>query len=146
MNRPETKRSTGNEIQRTLFLSSLRQELNKIADIHTKIVSSAREYLSQGMNVEETKELLMIDGFDSELIKSCMNQFSHSIDPANIITGKRWGFDVEDTYGRITTSADLGKVITAASEDEAWEKAEEFITTEDSDKGMERIVEVYELE
>ena len=65
---------------------------------------------------------------------------------ASTSSGKRWGFNVEDFYGRIISHAELNTTIFAANEKDALEKAEEFIATADSEQGMERIVDVFELD
>jgi len=139
-----TNRATGNEIQRTDFLSSLREKLGKIASVHSKVYSSAQEYLSQGFSRPETEELLSIDGYDPDLVKTCMASLD-SVEHAPS-SGKRWGFTVEDFYGRIASHVELNATIFAESEDEAMEKAEEFVSNADAEEGMERIVDVFELD
>jgi hypothetical protein len=143
MKESNTKRSTGNEIQRTVFLSTLRDKLSKIADVHAKIYATANNYMSQGMNEMEVEELLLIDGYHPDLIKTCMASLGSEEHIA--VAGKRWGFNVEDFYGRIVSHAELNANITAESEEEAWEKAEEFIANADAENGMDRIIEVYEI-
>jgi len=138
-----TNKATGNEIQRTDFLSNLRNELDKIANTHTKIYKLANEYLSQGFDPAEVEELLSID-FNAEAVKNCLE----SIDPNEVVTassGKRYGFQIEDIYGRIISHAELNKVIYASSLEEAQEQAEEILISEDEEKGMERVVDVFEL-
>ena len=143
--KPNTNRSTGNELQRADFLSTLRGKLDKIANVHSKIYSLANDYIAQGFDPSEVEELLTIDGFDKVAVKACLDSIDES--PEIVVTGsgKKFGFTVEDVYGRITTNAELNITIFASNEEEALEKAEEFISKADAEKGMERIVDVFEI-
>ena len=138
------KRSTSRDIQRSLFSRSLREQLSKISDLQSGILKAAKEYLDQGMDIAETQELLLIDGHEKSLIIACMKNLAESGDEIQE-TGKQWGFNVEDSYGRIVSSAELGIVITAANEEEAWSRAEQAMEETESDRELDRVTDVYEL-
>ena len=112
---------TGREFQRSLFLANIRQQLGQIADAHSQIFKAARRYASEGMDPNEIKELLIIDGFDDKAVDGCLEQLAD--DAGNY--QQRWGFEIEDGYGRITSHAEIGD--DSASEEEAREQVEELI-------------------
>ena len=138
------KRATGRDVQRNLFLGSLRSQLTHLDDIHSNLMKSASEYLDQGMDYRETQELLILDGHNTEVVKACIAKLAES--PSDEISeeGKKYGFNAEDGAGRTFSHADLGIVITASSENEAWEKAEEIVAN--STAGcLERVVDIFEI-
>jgi hypothetical protein len=133
---------TGLNVQRALFLSELRGELEKTAkDVRKdELVLTAERYLEEGFSAPETTELLVADGFDVDMAESCMESISTSPEPI-VNEGNNWGFEVEDSYGRITSNRDLGITITASSEEEAWAQAEASL----SNNSLENLVQVFRV-
>ena len=133
---------TGLNVQRALFLSNLREELDKASKAVRKdeLVVTAQQYLDEGFTHSETTELLMADGFDADMAESCMASVSRSNEVPEQGEPK-WGFEIEDSYGRLISSHDMGISLTAASEDEAWEKAEAAIP----DGNLESLTRVFRI-
>ena len=112
---------TPREFQRGIFLASLRQQLNKVADAHSKIITAARDYSRDGLDENEVRELLLIDGYNPEVVTAAMERLAEEGD-----AGEQWGFRVE-SQGRIYSNADLGLVVTAMGVDDALEKTQELL-------------------
>jgi len=126
---------TGRNIQRDIFLKSLREQMDKMSSSMRKgdLEEAAENYLREGCSTEEAAELLAIDGFDGDVAKSCLDKLaaSHEVIDDSI---PQWGFEVEDTYGRTITNSDLDITITAATEREALKKAEDILFSEPDSK------------
>ena len=141
----DTVRATSRTVQRAMFLDNLREQLDKMAVSCRKdeLVKSAREYVSDGCSEVEVEELLVIDGFDRDMVKACVTGLflEASESPSSSM---QWGFDVEDSYGRITSHADLGIEITASTEQEATDKVSDIVSKSDDD-ASERVISVYPL-
>lgn len=109
----------------------------------SELIKTAREYIIMGMSKEETKELLQLDGYDQDMVKSFMESENFSEEISNN-TLPHWGFDIEDNHGRIYSSADFNIIITAKSKQEAFEKAEEEIE-KFSTLQLDQVVGVYKI-
>ena len=129
-------RVTPREFQRGLFLSSIREELGKIADAHSKVITAARAYAADGMDELEVRELLTIDGYNVQVIDGCMERLA-----AQPVSNTAWGFELEDAYGRLVSNADMQIHLEAASEDEAIAQAEQIVAEGDAD----RVVRVFRI-
>ena len=124
-----TNKSSPSQVQSSIFVLNLRQEMDKMAKNCKKneMVKMAHEYIHTGMSKKETEQLLKLDGYDHIMVKSFMENGNFNeefIDDAN----PKWSFDIEDTHGRIYSSCDdFGIIVTAKNEQEARSKAEEEI-------------------
>lgn len=145
MDRFDTSKSTGRDIQTSIFLKSLRKEMDKMASSLRKgeMIKEAFNYLEDGCDPSEVEELLIIDGFDRDLVHSYFKKTLRS----SVVEGNvRWGFDIEDVYGKIVTHEDLGLEIHAFDESEALGKAEEMVKQVRNIPHYERIIGVYPLD
>lgn len=139
-----TNRSSVKQIQSSIFFSNLRKEMDKMAFIFKKddLIKSAQQYVKDGMTIEETQELLKLDGFDPILVEAYVqNLTEEDFAEENI---PQWGFDIEDSHGRIYSSSELNIVIGANNREEAWDKAEEEIE-KFSTSNLDRIIDVYKV-
>ena len=125
---------TPREFQRGIFLASLRQQLNKVADAHSKIITAAREYSRDGLDETEVRELLLIDGYNHELVASAMERLAEEGD-----AGEQWGFELSDVSGRTLTHEDLS--VEASSESEIRALAEQMVAEGSAD----RIVRIFRI-
>jgi len=129
MKEKNTSKSSNRQVQSSIFIGNLRNEMDKLA-INCKqkeMIKFAHEYIKTGMSRKETEELLKLDGFDPIMVKSFIRSDNFQEEFADDISQK-WGFDIEDARGRMYSSnEDFGIVITANSEQEARNKAEEKI-------------------
>jgi hypothetical protein len=124
-----TNKSSPTQVQSSIFVVNLRQEMDKMATNCRKneMIKAAHEYIHTGMSKKETEELLQLDGFDPIMVRAFIENGNFSEEFENDMS-PRWGFDIEDARGRIYSSnEDFGIVITAKSEQEARTKAEEEI-------------------
>ena len=126
MSRPQTSI----DVQRVTFIESLHNSLKKqaskaIAD-NKRYAALARSYLEDGLQDTECVELLMLDGLSREAAESFasmgQNDESEFAD-----SSYEYSFQFEDEYGRVNSSYDIGKIVRASNDDEAWEKAEEML-------------------
>jgi hypothetical protein len=134
---------TGRTIQRGMFEESVDRQMDVIAHLATKneLSKAAEEYLSQGMNPDETVELLSIDGYDSSMSKACVAMILGGMGKtANEVP--EWGFEAEDAKGKIHTNFDQDLVITAKSESEALKKAKAIV----EDRDLDKVTRVFRLE
>ena len=138
-----TNKSSPTQVQSSIFVLNLRQEMDKMSKNCKKneMIKAAHEYIHTGMSKKETEQLLQLDGYDSIMVKSFMENSNFNEEFADDMSQK-WGFDIEDIHGRIYSNSDFGIVITANDEQEARSKAEEeiekFSTVE-----LDRVVSVY---
>jgi hypothetical protein len=129
LNINSTNKSTPTQVQSSIFITNLRQAIDKMSANCKKneMIKNAHQYIHAGMSRKETEELLQLDGYDPIMIKSFMESGNFNEEFADDIS-QHWGFDIEDTHGRIYSSSDdFGISITAANEQEARIKAEEEI-------------------
>ena len=138
MTRPITNR----EIQRVTFVESLynsikKQTVKAIQD-HNRFVTLAKSYVQDGLEQDECVELLMIDGLSREAAESYASMILAEAQPEDNDGLHEYSFQFDDIYGKRWSSHDIGRMIKAASEEEAWERAEELLG---SDKGIESGIE-----
>ena len=101
-----------------------------------KWIKQATQYIQDGMAMEESVELLMIDGLSRQAATGYIEMVMEESG------NEEYSFQFEDSFGRILTSSDLGKFITASSEEDAWAKAEEYIFTDAEEYNPEKIISV----
>lgn len=128
-----TRPSTSRDIQRVTFVESLHNSLKKQASAaladHKRFVALANSYIEDGLEESECVELLMIDGLARESAESyaTMALSQEEIKEEQL---PQYNFSFEDAYGKIWSSYDIGKVVEASNDDQAWERAEELLTSE----------------
>lgn len=137
------RNTTGRELQRKDFIENLYRSLNKktkqtLAE-RDQWIRLASQYIDDGMGMEESVELLMIDGLSRQAATGYVEMVLEESDDSE------YSFQFEDSFGRVVSSSDLGKFIRAASEEEAWTKAEEYIFTEAEDYNPEKIISVNKI-
>jgi len=113
--------------------------MDKMAVFNDNLVKAASAYIGDGCSVKETKELLSIDGYEQEIVDHYFSKRASKAD------GIMWGFDVEDSYGKILTSEDLGIEICASDEKQAFARAEEMVKLAGCDSDFEKIIGVYPI-
>ena len=133
--------STGREIQRSEFVDSLYNNLRKktaqkIED-HKKLILMASNYVRDGLDADECAELLMIEENLSREAATGYVNMAKELKPENHNEQFEYSFQFEDVGGKSWSSHDIGKVVLASSDTEAWEKAEEILeesTTVEGDR------------
>lgn len=142
------RQNTGRDIQRKDFVETLYKSLKKQAiqavASQQKWIKLASDYLQDGMERNECIELLVIDGLSREAANGYVNMASDN----GSHDGAEYTFQFEDTGGRVWSSVELGKVVTASSETDAWHKAEEMLFSEInlSDCEPERLISVNQVQ
>lgn len=127
--------STNMDFQRATFVESLHNSLKKQASTaiaeHKRFIALASTYIKDGLDSKECVELLMIDGLAREAAEGyvSMVQSNREEAPDNL---EEYTFQFEDNSGVILSSFDIGKTIRASDDDDAWSKAEEFLSNESS--------------
>jgi hypothetical protein len=132
---------TGRNIQQALFLSSLRKQMDHMSSSMRKgrLEESAQTYLNEGCSPDEAMELLTIDGYNPEMVKACLSKvasFNSGVSWNEEPEDKtpKWGFEVDDAYGRTVSNFDLDITITAGTESEALEKVAQLLGSGDDQK------------
>ena len=99
---------TGVKVQRAMFLESLWRQMDKISSAASdqNIAKVADTYLAEGYEEHEVIELLVDDGFDPVLAKSCVGMVVEAVVDDQ---QPKWGFEVEDlARGDIYNNFDIG--------------------------------------
>ena len=139
---------TNRDVQRTDFVKNLYEGLRKSTreaeNQHKKLTYMASSYLSDGLEPEECVELLVIDGIsrDASINYVRMAQ-DNMVDDGDGL--HEYSFVFEDSFGKMVSSHEINKMIKASSDQEAWEKAEEFLS-DDTDFEIEKILSVSRFE
>jgi hypothetical protein len=129
MSRPSTNR----DVQRVAFVESLHTSLKKqtnkaIAD-HKKFIILASSYIDDGLEESECIELMMIDGLSRDAAEGYISMAQSNKDNVQEDAAE-YSFQFEDNNGAIWSSYDIGKIVKASDDDDAWIKAEEAIANE----------------
>jgi len=111
-------------MQRAMFASNLRREFVRMSRSLRKddLYALAKTYLDDGHSPDEVAEILILDNFDPVMARSCVSAMANDSQ-----SEVRWDFDVEDECGDVATGSSMGISISANTEDEAWEMAEEAV-------------------
>ena len=144
-----SKQITNRDVQRTTFVESLYNSMKKQTlqafDEHKKFISLANTYVNDGLEESECIELLMIDGLSRDSAESYIAMASNkdaNVDETLVEdTLPEYSFQFEDTNGAIWSSHDIGKIVKASSDEDAWTKAEEILE-ERQDVEFQRVVSV----
>ena len=123
---------TNRDIQRTTFVDSLHNSLRKQAikaiNDQKKFLVLATSYIEDGLEEQECVELLMIDGLPREASESYVSTVLGNKEEELF---NNYSFQFEDGYGKVWSSYDIGKGVMASNDDEAWEKAELLMSTDE---------------
>ena len=138
--------STNMDVQRVAFIESLHASLHKQTEEtignHNRFMVLANSYVEDGLSLEESTELLMIDGVSKDLaesyVSSAMNRDSEE-------GALEYSFQFEDEYGKIWSSYDINKTIKASCENEAWKIAEDIINS-DLENYSSRIIAISKID
>jgi hypothetical protein len=107
--------------------TSLKVQANKVVKDHDRLSKIASSYIEDGLSEDEAIELLMIsDGLprdDAENYVTLANSDSDIYSDGEL---HEYNFRFEDDYGRIWNSFEINRTVHAATEEEAWRKAEEL--------------------
>jgi hypothetical protein len=99
---------TGVKVQQGMFLENLWRQMDKLSATNkrTGIAKAASDYLAEGYAENEVVELLVDDGYEPMMAKSCIETVAGET-RQGVST---WGFEVESSDQRadIATNADLG--------------------------------------
>jgi hypothetical protein len=134
---------TTRDIARTAFVESLYTNLKKqtasaIAD-HEKNINKARAYVSDGLDYDECVELLTIDGLNKDAAISYLAMVEANTTPVENDGRHEYCFQFEDIYGKLYSSYEIGKIVKASNEEEAWIQAESLM---DGDEDFEGIISI----
>lgn len=136
--------STNRESQRTTFVenlySSLRQQAAKALVEQRNFIVIASSYLEDGLEESECVELLMIDGLPREAAEGIVDMAIDGRDNYSLDLPE-YSFQFEDSQGKIWSSYDINKTVTASNDEDAWEQAEIFID-EQSDLEGQKVISV----
>ena len=142
-------KATARSVQSAIFIGSLRKELDKLESQRSRMVEAANAYLNEGCSSDEVKELLIIDGYNASSVTSYVKELEEGDKGTKRQASKassgipKWGFSLEDSYGRIITSSDLKVDIEASTEEEAWARTEKFLSDTDNDPSQ--LIDVYPI-
>jgi hypothetical protein len=139
-------KSTSRDWQRSLFIGSLAEQLDKMATISGELEAEMQTYLNEGLSPSEAEELLMADGHDSDIVRSCSSRFSSSTPKTLSENIERWGYRIGDNYGRIVSHVEMEAVIEASSIEDATSQLKQMIEDSGSDAGFKDIIEVFPLD
>ena len=123
---------TGRKVQQAMFLENLWKEMDRLSSSDPRsMVKTAAQYLSDGYGHGEVVELLVADGFDMYMSKSCVQKLAegNGSEEMSESDGPEWGFEAEDNQrGDVVSNFDVGcHMVKAAKEEIAWEKAQTFL-------------------
>lgn len=140
---------TNRDVQRTDFVKNLYENLRKntkeAIDLHKKLTVKASSYLKDGLDPDECIELMILDGISREAASKYV-EMAHDSNAQDEDEGLYdYSFVFEDSFGKLVSSHEIDKMIKAASDQEAWQKAEEFVS-DDTEYEAEKIVSVERID
>jgi len=140
----DTKKATSREIQRSIFSDSLFKQLEDMEKCagsrNASLAAKASEYREEGLAPDEVVDMLILDGFPSELSRNHVKMGT----TAQAESGDRWDFTYEDAYGRIWRGSQLGITVAANSKDEAIAAAVELVAS--GEIQLERVIDAERIE
>lgn len=142
MVRSYKNKTTGRDWQRSLFIGSLSEQLGKMATTSGKIEAEMQTYLEEGMSPVEAEELLMAEGYDIDIVKSCSSRMSISENSAPI---SKWGYRIGDGNGKMISHVEMDEIIEASTLEDATEQLKQIIQDSGSDASFRDIIDVFQL-
>ena len=136
-------KTTGRDWQRSLFIGSLSEQLEKMASATGKIEAEMQGYLEEGMSPVEAEELLMAEGYDIDIVKSCSSKLFSSENASEPVV--KWGYRIGDSNGRIVSHIEMDEVIEASSLEDATGQLKQMIQDSGSDASFRDIIEIFQL-
>jgi hypothetical protein len=122
---------TSRDVQRSIFVESLhkslRQQDAKLLKDYHRHASVAATYLEDGLAESECVELLMVDGLAREAAEGYTSMAMAGEIPVKDSSLTEFSFRFQDTYGDVWSSNDVGRIVLASDEDDAWIKAQEIL-------------------
>ena len=105
---------------------SIRKKTATVLAEHNKIIALARTYIDDGLEPNECVELLMIE---SNISREAAANFLETVQSEKTVDSglDEYSFRFEDIHGKTWSSYDIGSIVKASSEEDAWQKAEEMI-------------------
>ena len=141
-----SKVSTYRDVQRATFVESLHNSLKKQAakaiNEQKRFITIAKSYVEDGLEEKECIELLMIDGLNREAAEGYTTMALTHKEASEDDTVKEYSFKFDDN-GKILCSYDIGKIIKASTDEEAWEKAEQIMV--DMDLGASKLLNIQKI-
>ena len=139
---------TTRDVQRTDFVKQLYANIRKntkdAIDHHDKLTQKASSYLSDGLEADECVELLVIDGLSREAASSYVRMVQdNELDGSDGLYD--YSFTFEDSFGKLVSSHEINKIIKASCDQDAIQKAEEFMS-DDFEYEIEKIISVERLD
>ena len=138
-----SNKTTARDLQRSLFIGSLADQLGKMASFKGDIEEEMQGYIDEGMSPSEAEELLLAEGHDLDLVKSCSSRFTPSDDIGPVC---KWGYRLSNSNGRIISHIEMDSVIEATSEKDAKQQLEQIILDSGSDASFREIVDIFKLD
>jgi len=135
-------KTTARDWQRSLFIGSLSEQLEKMASATGKIEEEMQGYLDEGMSPTEAEELLMAEGHDIDIVKSCSCKMSEVTQEPDF----KWGYRIGDNNGRIFSHIELEETIEASSYEDAENQLKQIISDSGADSSFRDIIEIFKLD
>jgi hypothetical protein len=140
---------TNKDTQRNDFVKvlydNLRKQTKSAIDEHTRFASRAISYIDDGLEPREVIELLILDGAPRE---AALRYVAMAEDRSSELSDTdglhEYAFTFEDSYGKIWSSCEIRRTIKASCDEEAMQKAEEFLS-DDMEYEIEKIISVERL-
>ena len=140
----DTKKATSREIQRSIFSDSLFKQLEDMersaGSRNASLAAKASEYSEDGLAPDEIVDMLILDGFPSELSR---NHVEMGL-TARAEFEDEWDFTYEDAHGRIWRGSQLGVTVAGASKEEAIAAAEALVAS--GEIRLERVIDAERIE
>jgi hypothetical protein len=122
---------TTRDVQRTDFVKNLYESLRKNTREaivqHNKLTRKASIYLSDGLDPSECTELMILDGISREAASNYVKMAQDSNIDEDADGLYDYSFTFEDSFGKLVSSHEINKIIKASNDQDAWNKAEEFL-------------------
>ena len=137
-------KSTARDWQRSLFIGSLAEQLGKMDSFRGNLEEEMQDYINEGMNPNEAEELLLAEGYDSDLVKACSSRFVSSKEDS--LETFKWGYRIGDNNGRMISHVEMDSVIEASTLEDARGQLEEMISDSGTDASFREIIDVFRID
>ena len=131
------------ELQRHLFASSLFREMDdlekKADERNASVFKTAKNYIDDGFSNDDCVDLLILDGYSSQLAKECVASCSQPVSHSKEAE-QTWDYTFRDSNGKMWSSREVDQPVVASSEEEAIKIAKMIIS--DGDESSAQIIEI----